>query len=263
MRPSSRPMLILLLLCLRQGCPCRGLSVEAVERRRSSGVKDARSRSSDRRYPYVNSVRNEGDLEPAVIGGSEQAGKNAHVSRRRRRLVDEDPAATPTRPVNWLLDSQDEIVRHSRFAYVAVLLGDNDIGMRTLGQSLVDSGTVADSVALLGPLVSAQTEARIRAQGWVVRRLEVGDGVEEHAKEHVVVCSGGSVCVTEVRNNVIMMLCMSCKHDCFTNGDQLIILRDDTMTREGYSSTIAECLYIMCLGRVCMGLIVVGMMHMC
>lgn len=206
MRPPRRPMLIMLLLFLQRGHPRRCLSGVAAERLGTSGggevVTDARRRRSSRstrsRYPSLDVLAHDCESEPD--SNDNQESKNPYISRRRRRLAEEDPAVAPTRPINWLLDSEDEVVvRHSPFAYVVVLLGNNDIGMRTVGQSLLRSDTVADLVALLGPLVSAQTEARIHAQGWVVRRLGIGDRTEEHAREDVVVCSDGSSCVTEVR----------------------------------------------------------------
>lgn len=65
--------------------------------------------------------------------------------------------------------------RPSDVAYVAVLLGDNDIGVRTLGQSLLDSGTTVDMVAVLAPEVGAETQSRLRRQGWIVHRVRMDE----------------------------------------------------------------------------------------
>ena len=66
---------------------------------------------------------------------------------------------------------EDALHLKSRVAYVTVLLGDDDRGIRTLGQSLLDSRTIADLVAILGPQVSEGTEIRLHSQGWRIRRL--------------------------------------------------------------------------------------------
>ncbi|CBJ30355.1 Glycosyltransferase, family GT8 [Ectocarpus siliculosus] len=62
----------------------------------------------------------------------------------------------------------------SDVAYAALLMDDHDRGIRTLGQSLIDSRTSADLVAILGAGVTKVTETRMRAQGWRIRRLAAG-----------------------------------------------------------------------------------------
>lgn len=77
-------------------------------------------------------------------------------------------------------DSGEEPVARSDVAYAALLMDDHDRGIRTLGQSLIDTRTSADLVAILGAGVTKPTEERMRAQGWRIRRLavdEVGVGV--------------------------------------------------------------------------------------
>lgn len=64
-----------------------------------------------------------------------------------------------------------DAVARSDVAYAALLMDDHDRGIRTLGQSLIDSRTSADLVAILGVGVTQATEARMRAQGWRIRRL--------------------------------------------------------------------------------------------
>lgn len=59
----------------------------------------------------------------------------------------------------------------SKFAYVTVLTREMDVGVRTLGQSIIDSGSKADRVALVAPSVSSATEERLIKQGWIVRQL--------------------------------------------------------------------------------------------
>lgn len=72
-------------------------------------------------------------------------------------------------------DLGEEPGARSDMAYAALLMNDHDRGIRTLGQSLIDTRTTADLVAVLGTGVSKATEDRMRAQGWRIRRLEVDD----------------------------------------------------------------------------------------
>lgn len=116
----------------------------------------------------------------------------------RRRLA-EDNNIMPTRAANWLLDDQDEIVHASDFAYAVALLNDNDMGIRTLGESLRGSATPADLLALLGQAVSTTTEQRLRAQGWIVRRLEAEETGREDNQSELIVINGAAGHVTEVR----------------------------------------------------------------
>lgn len=76
-----------------------------------------------------------------------------------------------------LIESGREPAARSDVAYAALLMNDHDLGIRTLGQSLIDSRTSADLVAILGPAVTKATEVRMRAQGWRIRRIAV-DGVD-------------------------------------------------------------------------------------
>lgn len=80
-----------------------------------------------------------------------------------------------------LAETGKEPVARSDVAYAALLMNDHDLGIRTLGQSLIDSRTAADLVAILGPGVTKATEVRMRDQGWRIRRIAVdgvgGDGV--------------------------------------------------------------------------------------
>lgn len=77
--------------------------------------------------------------------------------------------------------SKDERIMASDEAYAALLMDDHDRGIRTLGQSLIDSRTRADLVAILAPKVSEAAELRMRAQGWRIRRLAVDMPGEEAA----------------------------------------------------------------------------------
>ncbi|CAM9394908.1 unnamed protein product [Pylaiella littoralis] len=72
-------------------------------------------------------------------------------------------------------DLGEEPGARSDMAYAALLMNDHDRGIRTLGQSLIDTRTTSDLVAVLGTGVSKATEDRMRAQGWRIRRLEVDD----------------------------------------------------------------------------------------
>lgn len=78
-------------------------------------------------------------------------------------------------------DTGEEPIARSNVAYVALLMNDDDRGIRTLGQSLIDTRTSADLVAILGSSVNKDTEERVRAQGWRIRRLapvaDVGSGL--------------------------------------------------------------------------------------
>lgn len=75
--------------------------------------------------------------------------------------------------------SKEEIVARSDTAYAAVLMDDHDRGIRTLGQSLIDSRTPADLVAILAPGVTKEAERRMRSQGWIIRRLALDGAVGE------------------------------------------------------------------------------------
>lgn len=75
--------------------------------------------------------------------------------------------------------SKEELVARSDIAYAAVLMDDHDRGIRTLGQSLIDSRTPADLVAILAPGVTKEAERRMRSQGWIIRRLALDGAVGE------------------------------------------------------------------------------------
>lgn len=70
---------------------------------------------------------------------------------------------------------EDDLHLKSYFAYAVVLVSNDDRGIRALGQSLIESQTDADLVAILGPKVSHETEIRVRTQGWRIRRLDKQD----------------------------------------------------------------------------------------
>lgn len=90
--------------------------------------------------------------------------------------TDKEPSTLQQRRLQLrLTDSGKETVARSDVAYAALLMNDHDLGIRTLGQSLIDSRTAADLVAILGPGVTKATEVRMRAQGWRIRRIAVGD----------------------------------------------------------------------------------------
>lgn len=88
-----------------------------------------------------------------------------------------------------LTDSGKEPAARSDVAYAALLMNDHDLGIRTLGQSLIDSRTSADLVAILGPSVTKATEVRMQAQGWRIRRIAV-DAVDGGGGDEV--CDMGS-----------------------------------------------------------------------
>eukprot|EP00752_Nemacystus_decipiens_P008140 g7280.t1 len=99
-----------------------------------------------------------------------------------RQDTDREPSTVQRRLQLRLIDSGKGPVARSDVAYAALLMNDHDLGIRTLGQSLIDSRTSADLVAVLGPGVTKAAEVRMRAQGWRIRRIAV-DGV-----------AGGEVC---------------------------------------------------------------------
>lgn len=90
--------------------------------------------------------------------------------------TDSDPSTLQRRLQLRLTDSGRDPVARSDVAYAALLMNDHDLGIRTLGQSLIDSRTAADLVAILGPSVTKPAEVRMRDQGWRIRRIAV-DGV--------------------------------------------------------------------------------------
>lgn len=103
-----------------------------------------------------------------------------------------------------LTDSGKELVARSDVAYAALLMNDHDRGIRTLGQSLIDSRTSADLVAIVGPGVTKATEVRMRAQGWRIRRIAV-DGVD-----------GDEVCDMESASGSVSTLFFCfCRDSCF------------------------------------------------
>lgn len=96
---------------------------------------------------------------------------------KRTDITAADRSPTPRRLQLHLTDaSAEQSIVRSDLAYAALLIDDQDRGIRTLGQSLIDSRTGADLVAILGPAVTLEAELRMRAQGWRIRRL-VADGV--------------------------------------------------------------------------------------
>lgn len=99
---------------------------------------------------------------PGRQGEEQETNKEPSLQQRRLQLR--------------LTDTGEEPVARSDVAYAALLMNDHDLGIRTLGQSLIDSRTSADLVAILGPAVTKATEVRMRAQGWRTRRIAV-DGV--------------------------------------------------------------------------------------
>ena len=129
------------------------------------------------------------ELSPSIEKDGEQAtsgkllGQSA-VSNRIEKVFDlknrDIRAADPRRLQLRLQDaSKEELVARSDTAYAAVLMDDHDRGIRTLGQSLIDSRTPADLVAILAPGVTKEAEKRMRLQGWIIRRLAVDGPVGE------------------------------------------------------------------------------------
>ncbi|CAM9696180.1 unnamed protein product, partial [Sphacelaria rigidula] len=178
-------LLLVMFLCLQHGTPAQGAAT--FEDAESSGATKALSRGIGTEYLVQQSAPNIRKLEGQTKNVAQGLGDHFYQRQRpsqRRRLADQDPKALAdaTQPDNWLRDSQDEnsVSYHSRFAYVTVLLSDgNAVGVRTLGESILDTETYADLVMLLGPAVAADTESKIRERGWAVRRLEVGEGGNE------------------------------------------------------------------------------------
>lgn len=99
-----------------------------------------------------------------------------NTGRSIRQYSDIDGVADKTRyhESQLRLHLRDNIEDHqhvkSNFAYAVVLFGNDDRDIRVLGQSLIESQTDADLVAILGPKVSHETETRARTQGWRIRR---------------------------------------------------------------------------------------------
>lgn len=103
---------------------------------------------------------------------------NDVAERERRQQQQQQHTSGPRRLQLELQEaSGEEPLARSDVAYAALLMDDHDRGVRTLGQSLIDSRTSADLVAILGARVSVATETRMRAQGWRIRRLSRGGGV--------------------------------------------------------------------------------------
>lgn len=92
------------------------------------------------------------------------------ASGSRRQFTNTDGTAAH-QPYWSTSDNDREGKIPSNVAYVTILTEDNDIGVRTLGKSIIDSGSSADFLVLLGPAVSNDTQKRLRRQGWMVRFL--------------------------------------------------------------------------------------------
>lgn len=106
------------------------------------------------------------ESDTGLVRGIDGEGINSpHVGRRLQLyLVDDD------------LEKENSVL--PKFAYAALLMDDHDRGIRTLGQSLIDSRTAEDLVAILAPGVTLEAELRVQAQGWKVRRLAVDGDVD-------------------------------------------------------------------------------------
>lgn len=118
-------------------------------------------------------------LEPAI-----DEARESPVPRRLQLYLQDASEDEGNRPVS------------SESAYASLLMDDHDRGIRTLGQSLIDSRTGKDLVAILAPGVSHETESRMRVQGWRTRRLAVGDALEGESSEEAMNSSAnGSVSI--------------------------------------------------------------------
>lgn len=63
-------------------------------------------------------------------------------------------------------------MRQSEEAYATLLYSDGFLlGVRVLGQSIRESGTNRDMVALLTESVSPTAEATLRGDGWIIKRI--------------------------------------------------------------------------------------------
>ncbi len=60
---------------------------------------------------------------------------------------------------------------YSRDAYVTLVYGDQHIGARVLGQSLLESDTVKDRVALCTEAVSEKSKEVLKVDGWIVKSI--------------------------------------------------------------------------------------------
>ena len=79
------------------------------------------------------------------------------------------PLASPV-----LLGTRDSTLqtrKRSRDAYVILQYGDYHLGARVLGQTLLDTGTTMDRVALCTETVSDGTKEILRADGWIVKSV--------------------------------------------------------------------------------------------
>ena len=129
----------------------------------------------------------------AVLPGLAQESRSSNggdgLPKRTKSGPGQETTTTSVQETDWapssleqrrlqlrLTDSGKDPVARSDVAYAALLMNDHDLGIRTLGQSLIDSRTSADLVAILGPAVTKATEVRMRAQGWRTRRIATGDG---------------------------------------------------------------------------------------
>ncbi len=64
---------------------------------------------------------------------------------------------------------QGQTLKCSSDAYVTLMHGDNLLGARVLGQSLLDTGTTKDRVAMCTDTVSADTKEVLQADGWIIK----------------------------------------------------------------------------------------------
>lgn len=142
--------------------------------------------------------------EPLAAGGVDRPPKREENSKRTDREDYFEPAIDETREspaprrlqlhLQEASEDEDNPRVNSDSAYASLLMDDHDLGIRTLGQSLIDSRTGKDLVAILAPGVSLEAESRMRAQGWRTRRLVVGGVVEGELSEEAMNSSAsGSV----------------------------------------------------------------------
>lgn len=108
---------------------------------------------------------------------------------------DEPPPAPPRRkapdarevgakwppPREFIKERNEGHQQSTPFAYVTVLRRDDDAGVRTLGQSIIESGSTFDRLVLLDPWVSSDTAHRLSKQGWIVQPLRVFQDAYHHS----------------------------------------------------------------------------------
>ncbi len=95
----------------------------------------------------------------------------AYKETRSSESVDADSADPLLERDAAVEDSQERALGHSRDAFVTLLYGGFLLGARVLGQSLKETGTRMDMIALCTEAVSETTKGILRADGWIIKPI--------------------------------------------------------------------------------------------